>query len=332
MIKFTSRLLNDADDYPDFLIKTAFACSLIAVLIVVPFTINNFIQGRFVMGLSTSSVAAACAVNVWYGLRGKYSLFVNTYLLTVAGTITIAYVLMKFGSTGSYWPLLLIPAYYFLLPERRAWVVSLLNVLIITPIAFTVMEFPSAIRFTAVLVGVSLFAFTSMREINILHEKLKEQAVKDSLTGLFNRSLLELSLRRAIKQNNRSGVPMALIIFDIDNFKGINDSLGHDMGDKVLIGLGGLLKKRVRGSDMAFRIGGEEFLLLIHNADEIRGANLAEDIREEVEQMDLMPNQRVTISVGISSLEEGMDPYAWMKACDERMYRAKEEGRNMVVL
>jgi diguanylate cyclase (GGDEF)-like protein len=202
----------------------------------------------------------------------------------------------------------------------------------ITPIAFTVLEFTSAIRFFAVLVGVSLFAFTSMREINILQEKLIEQAVKDSLTGLFNRSLLESSLQRAIKQNNRTGVPMALIIFDIDDFKGINDSLGHDMGDKVLKGLGDLLKKRVRGSDMAFRIGGEEFLLLIHNTDEIQGANLAEDIREEVEEMDLLPNQRVTISVGICSLEEGMDPYAWMKACDERMYRAKEEGRNLVVL
>jgi diguanylate cyclase (GGDEF)-like protein len=332
MIKFTTRLLNDTGDYADFLIKTTLACSLIALLIVIPFTINNFIQERVVMGLATSSVAVACAVNVWYGLHDKYSLFVNTYLLTTAGAITIAYVLMKFGSTGSYWPMLLIPAYYFLLPERRAWVVNLLNVLMITPIAFTVLEFTSAIRFFAVLVGVSLFAFTSMREINILQEKLIEQAVKDSLTGLFNRSLLESSLQRAIKQNNRTGVPMALIIFDIDDFKGINDSLGHDMGDKVLKGLGDLLKKRVRGSDMAFRIGGEEFLLLIHNTDEIQGANLAEDIRVEVEEMDLLPNRPVTISVGISSLQEGMDPYTWMKTCDERMYRAKEEGRNLVVL
>jgi diguanylate cyclase (GGDEF)-like protein len=331
MIKITPKSSSIHGDYPDFLIKTAFGCSLIAALIVIPFTINNFIQDRFVMGLATSLVAVACAVNVWYGLCGKYNLFLNTYLLTTVGGLTVVYVMIKFGSTGSYWPLLLIPAYYFLLPERRAWIVSLLNVLVIIPIAWSVMEFPSAIRFSAVLVGVSLFAFTSMREINILHRQLKEQAVKDKLTGLYNRSLLESSLRQAIAQNKRSGIPMSLIAFDIDDFKAINDNLGHAMGDKVLIGLGDLLKKRIRGSDMVFRIGGEEFLILIHNTDEIQGANLAEDIRQEVEQMDLIPNQQVTISVGISRLKEGMSTNAWMKACDEKMYRAKDEGRNLVV-
>jgi diguanylate cyclase (GGDEF)-like protein len=323
---------NISREYPDFLIKTAFVCSLIALLIVIPFTINNFIQDRFVMGLATSSVAVACGVNIWYGLRGRYSLFVNTYLLTTAGIITIAYVLLKFGGTGSYWPLLLIPAYYFLLPERRAWIVNLLNVLIIIPIAWSVMEFPAAIRFSAVLVGVSLFAFTSMREINILHEKLVELAIKDKLTGLYNRSLLESSLQHAIARNNRSGVPMSLIILDVDNFKGINDGFGHDMGDRVLMSLGEILKKRIRGSDMVFRIGGEEFLLLIHNSDEIQGVNLAEDIREEVEEMEVLPNQPVTISVGISGLKEGMAPHTWMKACDEKLYRAKEEGRNLSVI
>jgi diguanylate cyclase (GGDEF)-like protein len=332
MNKIPPKSPNNTSDYPDFLIKTAFGCSLIAVLIVIPFTINNFIQGRFVMGLATSLVTVACGVNIWYGLRGKYSLFLNTYLLTTAGAFTISYVMIKFGSTGSYWPLLLIPAYYFLLPEKRAWIVNLLNVLVIIPIAFSVIEFPLAIRFSAVLIGVSLFAFTSMREINILHGKLKQQAVKDKLTGLYNRSLLESSLQQAIALNNRSGVPMSLIIFDIDDFKGINDNLGHAMGDKVLMGLGELLKKRIRRSDMVFRIGGEEFLILIYNTDEIQGANLAEDIRQEVEQMDVVPNRQVTISVGISSLKEGMDTNAWMKACDEKMYRAKYEGRNLVVL
>jgi diguanylate cyclase (GGDEF)-like protein len=332
MIKLIPKPTLVKSDYPDFLIKTAFGCSLIANLIVIPFTINNFVQDRYIMGLATSLVAAACTVNVWYGLRGMYSLFLNTYLLTTAGTFTITYVMIKFGSTGSYWPFLLIPAYYFLLPERRAWIVNLLNVLIIIPIAWSVMEFPLASRFSAVLVGVSLFAFTSMREINILHGKLKEQAVKDVLTGLFNRSLLKSSLQQAIAQSKRSGLPMSLIMFDIDNFKSINDSLGHAMGDKVLISLGDILKKRIRGSDMVFRIGGEEFLVLIHNTNEIQGKNLAEDIRHEVELMNVLPNQRVTISVGISGLKEGMDTNTWMKTCDERLYRAKDEGRNRVVL
>jgi diguanylate cyclase (GGDEF)-like protein len=332
MINFISSLVRDNSKYPDFLVKTAFGCSIIGFSIVFPFTINNFIQDRFIMGMATTSVAIACAVNIFYGLRGKYSLYLNTYLLTTSGTITIAYVLISFGSTGSYWPLLLTLSYYFLLPEKRAWFFNLLNIVIIIPIAFSTMEFPIAIRFSAVMIGVSLFAFISMREINILHKKLKEQAVTDKLTGLYNRSLLDSSLQLAISQNTRTGVPMALILFDIDDFKGINDNLGHDMGDKVLMGLGELLKQRIRGSDMVFRIGGEEFLLLTYDTDELNGANLAEDIRQEVEQMELLPNQRVTISVGISSLKQGMDSNSWMKSCDEKMYRAKQEGRNLVVI
>lgn len=318
-------------DIPDFLIKTTLGCSLVVLLILIPFTINNFIQHRIMMGLATSTTAITCIVNIWYGLHGRYSFLVNALLLALAGTATITYTMIRLGADGSYWPVLLVIGYYFVMPEKRAWLFNVLFVLLIIPVAWFVLDSSAAVRFSAVMFGVSLFAFISLREINILHGLLKEQAVTDKLTGLFNRALLEGSLQHAIAQNRRTEVPMALIVFDIDHFKAINDTLGHDTGDMVLQEIGDLLKRRIRGSDKAFRIGGEEFLVFVHNADERQGAEVAENLRREVEQATLLPDRQVTISAGVSSLKDDMDAAAWVKACDEKLYRAKEAGRNRVI-
>ena len=318
-------------DIPDFLMKSSLGCSLVVVTIVFPFTINNLIHDRYLLALVTFLVVVACAINVWIGVHGRYSLLVNTYLVTPSAALAIIYAMFKLGSPGSYWPILLTVSYYFVLPERRAGFFNVLTVLIMIPVALFVLDQSSAYRFSAVLIGVSLFAFISMREIHVLHTLLKEQAVKDKLTGLFNRSLLEDSLRQAIAQNQRSGVPKALIIFDIDHFKSVNDTLGHDRGDVVLERLADLLIQRTRSSDMAFRSGGDEFIVLVHDTDEPRGAEVAEKIRREVEQAGLLPDRKVTISAGVSGLREGMDWAMWMKSCDEKLYRAKEGGRNRVV-
>ncbi len=206
-----------------------------------------------------------------------------------------------------------------------------MTVLITIPLAWTVLDQSSAIRFSAVLLGVSLFAFISMREINVLHGLLREQAVTDKLTGLFNRVLLENSLHQAIAQNQRSGVPMSIITFDIDHFKAINDTLGHDRGDTVLKVLGDMLKSRTRASDMAFRIGGDEFLVLYHSTNKPQAIELAEKLRKEMALPTLLPDRQVTISVGVSSLQKGMDAPSWVKTCDKRLYQAKEGGRDRVV-
>lgn len=325
------RPLDPGGEIPEFLTKTSLGCSLVVIFILTPFTVNNVIQNRFVLALATFSVAVACSINVWYGIRGRYSLAVNTYIVTPAAAAAIIYTMVTLGSPGSYWPFLLTLAYYFVLPERRAWLFNVLTVLIMVPLALSVLDLPSAMRYTAVLLGVSLFAFISMREIHVLHGLLKEQAVRDKLTGLFNRSLLEDSLQQAIAQNQRTGLPKALILFDIDHFKSVNDTLGHGVGDVVLKRLGELLKKRTRSSDMVFRAGGDEFLVLVHATDGTRAAEAAENFRREVEQTVLLPDRKVTISAGVSGLDEGMDSAAWMKTCDEKLYRAKEDGRNQVV-
>lgn len=320
------------DEIPDFLSKTTFGCSTVLILLVTPFTINAFIQNWIIIGITNFSITVVCAINIWLGYRGKYSLLTNTFLLAPFCAFDIIYSMIQLDSLPSYWPFLLVLLYYFILPGRQAWFFNLLTFFIIVPVAWFVMDKPMAVRFSTVFLGINLIAYISSREIIILNELLKEQAVKDKLTGLFNRSLLEASLQRMIAQNQRTGVPIALISFDIDHFKSINDTLGHDTGDMVLKKLGDLLRKCIRSSDMAFRVGGEEFLVIVHNTDESQSKQVAEKIRQKVEQAALLPDRQVTISVGVSCLQKGIDMAKWMKACDEKLYCAKKNGRNRVVI
>jgi len=319
-------------DIPDFLVKTTLGCSIVVILILIPFTINDLIQKWYLLGFLTSLVGVVCAVNVWNGLRGEYNLAINTYFVAPAGAATITASLIKLGDIGSYWPFLLVLSFYFVLPEKRARIANLIAALILVPIAWFVLQHSIAVRFSAALLGASLFAFISVGEINRLHKRLRQQAMTDSLTGLHNRSLLRASLEQAISQSRRMDMPMALIMLDVDHFKSINDSQGHFVGDAVLKSLGEFLRTHTRSSDMVFRVGGEEFLILAYNTDQSNAASIAEKLKDEIAQLPLIPEQPVTASIGVTGLNPGMDLDTWMKACDEKLYRAKEEGRNRVVV
>jgi predicted signal transduction protein with EAL and GGDEF domain len=182
--------------------------------------------------------------------------------------------MFELRSAASYPPLLLVLGCYFVLPEKRALVFNILAALMIIPSAWLVLDPPSAIRFSATFVGVSLFAYIAIHEINNLHGQLEDRILTDELTGLFNRSSLTSSIEQAIAQQQRSGIPMALIAFDVDHFKSINDTLGHPAGDAVLTGLGNLLRARSRKTDEAFRMSGGEFLVLVHNTDQDQAVKL----------------------------------------------------------
>lgn len=222
-------------------------------------------------------------------------------------------------------------ALYFILPKKQAWIANIIFIVIIFPVAWNVLEQPVAARFTAVLLGTSFFAFLSMHEIYKQHYMLKEQAVTDTLTGLYNRSLLHSSLEHAIHQSVRTNTAMTLIMLDLDNFKEINDEYGHDVGDSVLESVGKFLKNSFRASDMVFRIGGEEFLALIHNTDESKGQDIAEKLRGEIEHLTLIPDHTVTVSIGVSGLQPDMGWREWMKLSDDNLYQAKSSGRNQVI-
>lgn len=319
------------DEVPDFLVKSTQWVALASVLILLPFCFVNFIQHRFLLAGLIVIVVSVCIVNFWYCWRGIYCLGINLFGIVPAITVAITVSTLQLGVMGSYWAFLGTFAIYYILPEKQAWKVNVVFVGIVCFAAYQVLEMSVAIRFIAILLGTSFFVFGAIHEIYRQHFKLKEQAVLDPLTRLYNRFLLQDTLDHAVYQNRRTGNPVSLIMLDLDHFKAINDDFGHDMGDRVLKAVGEILLHNFRVSDMPFRIGGEEFLVILYNTDNEGCLEVARKLQEEIQHLSILPDRSVTASMGISTLVPGMDREAWLKKCDENLYRAKNSGRNCVI-
>jgi diguanylate cyclase (GGDEF)-like protein len=170
-----------------------------------------------------------------------------------------------------------------------------------------------------------------------LRETTRNLSIRDPLTGLFNRRYMQEVLSQEQHRTRRNDAQLAVIMIDIDHFKKFNDTFGHDGGDAVLRSLGEFLKKQVRGSDIACRFGGEEFLLIL-SPSTTDGARLrAEKIREEAALLSVNHASRdlgaITLSLGVAMLPgSGADGAAVIKAADLALYEAKHGGRNRVVM
>lgn len=165
---------------------------------------------------------------------------------------------------------------------------------------------------------------------------LREQSIRDHLTGLFNRRYMEETLDREIERAARDGLPLGLVMIDIDRFKRLNDALGHEAGDAVLRDLGRILGLQVRQSDIACRYGGEEFVLILPGASPEITRERAERVRRAVKRVPRWRHEAlaaVTVSLGVAGYpRHGLDAAAVLAAADMALYRAKREGRDRVVV
>ena len=165
------------------------------------------------------------------------------------------------------------------------------------------------------------------------HERftaLSRLALTDPVTALANRRGGEEALVREVARARRTGAPLSLVLFDIDRFKNINDQAGHAVGDRVLRGISEILSASQRGSDLAMRWGGEEFLVLLPDVG-LAGARIfAERVRENVQNLNVADAGRITVSGGVSELIGDEDPAVALARADANLYRAKAAGRNRV--
>jgi len=166
-------------------------------------------------------------------------------------------------------------------------------------------------------------------------DKLKEMAMKDGLTGLYNHALLIELFEKEIDKQQRNNGSISFAMIDIDDFKKINDTYGHISGDTVLKELSNILMSSVRGGDIVGRYGGEEFSIVFPGIDEQNAFQLCERIRKEVEDFDFeigIETVKITISIGINfnELKGIINKREIIQKADEALYRAKHNGRNRV--
>lgn len=157
-------------------------------------------------------------------------------------------------------------------------------------------------------------------------EELSKKANTDPLTGISNRRAADAWL----KEMGTSARRCAVIFLDIDHFKSVNDTYGHDTGDAVLKEFATLLRNRIRSHDMVARWGGEEFVVLLSSLTQEEALSIAENLRKRIEAIDTPKLPRVTASLGVAHSQSGGSIEATIKAADEALYRAKTGGRNQV--
>jgi diguanylate cyclase (GGDEF)-like protein len=185
---------------------------------------------------------------------------------------------------------------------------------------------------------ISLGEMTAMAISGLnLRQKLESQSIRDSMTGLFNRSFMEIALEREMNRAGRQGKQIAVMMLDIDHFKQFNDTFGHEAGDVVLREVAETTRLGVRGEDIVCRYGGEEFVIILPEITTRAAMERAELLRRMVSDLALryrgQPLRQVTISIGVAIYPDSSEiPDDLLRNADHAMYAAKHKGRNRVAV
>ena len=169
-----------------------------------------------------------------------------------------------------------------------------------------------------------------MRALEIEKTEYEKSSKEDPLTGCLNRAGFSSILLREQENLSKNNSPVSFVILDIDHFKYINDSYGHNVGDEVLVNLTKLIQGKIRNTDALVRWGGEEFVILCGDTPIQNAQFLAEKLRMAIENSVLIKQQRVTCSFGIAEMIAGEDPKRLFERADKALYSSKENGRNRV--
>ncbi|MBQ9453877.1 MAG: diguanylate cyclase [Desulfovibrio sp.] len=175
------------------------------------------------------------------------------------------------------------------------------------------------------------FITVTSEELEAANRQLQQLATTDRLTDLYNRGEIESILQKELSSRRQGNRQICAIMLDVDNFKMVNDTYGHAIGDAVLRRVGAALKRNIRRGDAAGRWGGEEFLIILPNCSIDTAANVAERIRTDVAKDYTLPNgEHVTVSLGVADFSEKLSYMDFYRILDDALYQAKHQGKNKV--
>lgn len=185
-----------------------------------------------------------------------------------------------------------------------------------------------------ITVGRTTLVLVFREEDEIRHDQdLYHSATRDALTGLDNRQQLSYVLRHLLSSSSRRGTPLCLLVIDLDHFKEVNDSWGHQVGDQALRHVAGVILRCLRASDLACRWGGEEFVVVLPNTGKERAAEVAGRIRLRIAESPIVISGatiNLTVSIGVAEARQSDSVQSLFDRGDERLYLAKDAGRNKV--
>ncbi len=303
----------------------------VTVVLLTPFMINNFVQGRWAVASILLVVQSMTFINVYAVWRERRPP-INSALLLIPFVAGITAAVVVQGVPGTFWSYPVILYGYFIVRRRVAIFCSLAMLVYFSGLTFLFIDPALAVRLFATLLLTIIMINIVLNVISDLNRILANQAMTDPLTGTFNRRFMEQTLKSLVARAQRRPITAALLMIDADRFKDINDVYGHDRGDQVLQRIVQLVGGRMRQGEQLFRWGGEEFVLLLEETDADGAMVVAEDVRRGIEAAGILPERAVTVSIGVAQYQSGQTVDAWTKAADHALYQAKGAGRNRVAV
>jgi diguanylate cyclase (GGDEF)-like protein len=250
-------------------------------------------------------------------------------ILCVVGVLTTVYIR---GEQQIFWAYPALLATFYLAKPGEAVLISTLTIVALVPALVPKMDGIMMMTTFVTLIATSVFAYAFAFLSRGQRDQLLQLARKDPLTGAGNRRALDEKLAEVCAAQARSSTPSSLLLIDIDNFKEINDEFGHAVGDQILVRLTEIIELRIRVTDSLYRIGGEEFVVVIEGQTKDKARRMAEQLRTLVEANELAPEGSVTISLGVAELSLGESPVDWLRRADLALYESKRCGRNQTSL
>jgi diguanylate cyclase (GGDEF)-like protein len=307
-----------------------YALSVAGILFLLPFAANDFMKRRYALGAAIVSVVATLVADALAIRRKRDPPIPYPFLLVPIGAaITLS--LQTQGVIGAFWCYPVVLFFYFVLSWRMATLCSVALLVHATAMVHHYLGMRVMVRFCVSLTLTIVIINIIQGIIRDLQARLLALTLTDPLTGAFNRRHMESRLLEAIQVSRRSRAPVSVLMIDIDHFKRINDEHGHEAGDAVLKRLVALLKERSRTVDLLFRMGGEEFVVLLPATAEAAAVTHAEELRASIAEAPLLEGRSVTVSIGVAELGPDDTTVSWIKGADDALYAAKDSGRNRVV-
>lgn len=294
---------------------------------VLPFAVIRFMNGDWGIAIIDSLIVGGFVLLGTFVYRTRQVRFASIAIsvLCIVGVVASVY---ASGPERVLWAYPALMAVFYLAKPREAVMLTFILVALLLPM---IVPGEDSFRTATILITIivmSTFAYAFSILTNRQRQLLLELATKDSLTGVGNRRALEEKLAATIGLHRRNGTPASLIILDLDHFKAVNDLYGHATGDQILCRVTEIINLRIRVTDSLYRIGGEEFVVVLEGQNLDQALHLAEQLRTLVETNELVPDHLVTISLGVAEIRNDEQAGDWLQRADEALYQAKRGGRN----
>lgn len=303
---------------------------LIAVLFLGPFAIYRLTIGDWLAGLLEIVMIIlilGCVVSAWRSTDARIQGTIIAVIISLSAAILITWL----GNEAVYWIYVCLVV-NLILSTRSIGLAC--NLLVIGVLALQPDTFPDRVHlgaFVATTLLVTIYSFIFATQVERYQTLLKVQTERDPLTQLGNRRMLESSLKMAVGSAHDQGLRHSLAVIDLDHFKRVNDRYGHATGDKVLKDVAELLKSTTRSQDQLFRMGGEEFVVLMTNTSLEGAETAAEKLRQQAEEKLRVEDGPITISAGLAEISPSDQNWeSWLERADRALYQAKRDGRNRV--